>query len=89
MASEDVIAAKNSSRNQRAPKKHPKGMFWKTSGMERNPSPILPVAPLVSAMPKKATAAGIAMLPPSTTSHNSFVDDVARPFRTMSSSSLR
>jgi hypothetical protein len=46
------------------------------------PPAAIAVAP---AMPKKVTAAGIAMVPPSTTSANSFVDAVVRPVSVTSS----
>ena len=52
-------------------------------GIETNPRLNAPPEAIsfVASSPKKATATGIAIEPPSTTSANSFVDEVASPDR--------
>ena len=87
MATEDVMPAKKRSPNHIAPSTCPAGICWKTSGIVTKPRLKEPdcataMAPLT---PKNATAAGIAIEPPSTTSAASFVAAVASPESAMSS----
>ena len=58
------------------PKICPSGIFWKTTGKAWKPRLKAPPWAMawVSAAPKKMTAAGMAIVPPRTTSANSFVD---------------
>ena len=65
----------------------PPGSWLKTSGMAMNPrSKLPPLAMAVApATPKKATMAGMASEPPSTTSAVSLVAAVAMPDRARSS----
>ncbi len=68
------------------PKSWPSGIFWKMIGSDRKPRSKAPPLAIVcvSARPKKATATGMAIVPPRMTSANSLVEDVARPFRVTS-----
>ena len=90
-ATEEVIPAMKRRKNQRAPKRWPRGIFWKITGKAWKPKSKAPLwaMALVPSMPKKATAAGMAMVPPRMTSANSLVEAVVIPLRVMSSSSLR
>ncbi len=86
-ATEVVIPAMNRSPNHMAPKSWPSGIFWKMRGRETKPRSKAPpwAMRVVWAMPKKATATGMAIVPPRMTSANSLTEDVASPFRVISS----
>src|SRR5690606_8890655 len=86
-ATDEVIPAMKSSPNHLALSTAPIGSCWNTAGIVANtmlydPEFAIAVAPDT---PKKTTAAGIAMDPPSTTSATSLVDAVATPESRMSS----
>jgi hypothetical protein len=87
IATDDVIPAKKRSPNHMKPSTLPSGSCWKTTGivakpMLNDPDWATAIAPLT---PKKTTAAGMAIVPPSTTSAVSLVAAVAMPLSVMSS----
>ncbi len=78
----------NSSPNHIVPRRLPSGSCWNTTGIVAKPRLYEPPLAIATApvTPKNVTAAGIAIVPPSTTSADSLVAAVARPLSAMSSS---
>ena len=85
-ATVEVIPAKNSRPNHSVPMNCPRGSCWKISGMDWNPRSYAPPVAIasVAVTPKKATATGIAMELPSTTSAKPLLMEVVRPVRATS-----
>ena len=91
IATDEVIPAKNKSRNQSVPNTNPNGIFSKIRGIETKPKSKAPADAIwvVKVIPKNAAAAGIAIEPPIPTSANSFRLAVDSPERTISSFGFR
>ena len=88
---DEVIPAKNSSKNQMHPKNAPKLIFWNINGIVTNPRLNAPLFAIfaISCGPKKINAAGIIIEDPNITSANSLALAEVMPDRTTSSVFLR
>ena len=89
MDSELVMAAKNSRKKKRNPNNDPNGIWLNTFGSVTNPIPKVPGGFCTTAGPRNTNAAGIAIMPPSTTSQNSLPAAAVSPLSATSSFGLR
>ena len=76
-ATDVVMPAMKRRRNHMPPKIWPSGIFWKMIGRDTKPRSKAPPLAMtwVWARPKKATATGMAIVPPRMTSANSLTED--------------
>ena len=89
MEIELVMAARNNRKKKRKPNNDPSGIWLNTWGSVTNPIPKVPGGFCTTAGPKNTKAAGIAIMPPSTTSQNSLPAQAVSPPSATSASGLR